>query len=430
MFVYWSRLHRKPRADLPSGDHTEAKFLTDLYPPWTAARELLLNHRDPYGSQVTREIQVAYFGRELNDTRYSDLSDAQRFSLAYRFAYPVYTVLYMAPLMSMQFHTARIVFWWFLESIALLSVYLWLRFVRVQLSWAGTVILLAIFMSSIPVMQGLRILQLGLLVATLIAATALCAAHGRLFLAGVFLALATIRPQMSFLAISWFFLWLSAAWAQRRALLWGFAATLAGLLLISEYLLPGWLLRYPAVLGLYAKYTGAASLLQLLMPSTLYWLVITAALYVVVPFCWRARRQPADSAPFALALAFMMILTVSIVPTVVASFNQVLLLPAVLLVISYWSKLQQLTRPSRIACQALGVLIFLPWLLAVCATAARFVRHDSVSKIAFAPLTASIALPFAIFGLLVILRTQFAITSAPRLLVENGTPETPRIVGQ
>ena len=33
--------------------------LSDLYPRWLGARELLLNGRDPYGPEITREIQLA-----------------------------------------------------------------------------------------------------------------------------------------------------------------------------------------------------------------------------------------------------------------------------------------------------------------------------------------------------------------------------------
>ena len=40
--------------------------LSDLYPRWLGARELLLHHRDPYSPEVTREIQIGYYGRPLD----------------------------------------------------------------------------------------------------------------------------------------------------------------------------------------------------------------------------------------------------------------------------------------------------------------------------------------------------------------------------
>ena len=422
MCFYWNRIQRASEATPPSAVHTKAKFLTDLYPPWVAACELLLNHRDPYGPDVTREIQLAYFGGELDPSHLSNLSDAQIFSLAFRFAYPLYVVFFVAPLIWVEFHTAQIIFWWFLFSVTLASVYLWLRFVGLQLRLPALLALLSFLLTSVPAMQGLRILQLGLVVAALFAAAAFSAARGHLAIAGALLALTTIRPQMCILVIAWFALWMSGAWVQRLALLWGFLATLAILLLASQFLLSGWLLRYPSVLGTYAKYTGAWSLLGMLMPSTLHMLIIVAALIVVVPFCWRARLQPANSASFAVSLAFTLTLTVSIVPTVVASFNQILLLPAILLVIRYWSELQQRTRPIRMATLTFALFGFLPWLLALVVTGFLALRHDELTKISRIPLQSSLALPFVVFGLLALMRSSAAIKSVPLTVTELAVP--------
>ena len=43
--------------------------LSDVYPRWLGARELLLHHRDPYSSDITREIQAGYYGRPLDPAR-------------------------------------------------------------------------------------------------------------------------------------------------------------------------------------------------------------------------------------------------------------------------------------------------------------------------------------------------------------------------
>ncbi len=48
-------LHERPRGNL-----------SDLYPRWLGARELLLHHRNPYGNDVAIEIQKGYYGRELD----------------------------------------------------------------------------------------------------------------------------------------------------------------------------------------------------------------------------------------------------------------------------------------------------------------------------------------------------------------------------
>jgi hypothetical protein len=39
---------------------------SDLYPRWLGAREALLHNRDPYNATVTREIQLGFYGRQID----------------------------------------------------------------------------------------------------------------------------------------------------------------------------------------------------------------------------------------------------------------------------------------------------------------------------------------------------------------------------
>src|SRR5215813_2488871 len=43
--------------------------LSDLYPRWLGARELLLHGRNPYSREITVEIQQGYYGRALDPSR-------------------------------------------------------------------------------------------------------------------------------------------------------------------------------------------------------------------------------------------------------------------------------------------------------------------------------------------------------------------------
>ena len=54
--------------------------LSDLYPRWIGARELLLHGRSPYSADVTREIQAGYYGRVLDPSRPADPKDQQAFA--------------------------------------------------------------------------------------------------------------------------------------------------------------------------------------------------------------------------------------------------------------------------------------------------------------------------------------------------------------
>jgi len=66
--------------------------LSDLYPRWLGARELLLHGRNPYSQEITLETQKGYYGRLLDASRPDDPKDQQGF------AYPVYVVFILAPL--------------------------------------------------------------------------------------------------------------------------------------------------------------------------------------------------------------------------------------------------------------------------------------------------------------------------------------------
>src|SRR5258708_12895645 len=43
--------------------------LSDLYPRWLGARELLLHKRNPYNREITHEIQTGYSARPLPPSR-------------------------------------------------------------------------------------------------------------------------------------------------------------------------------------------------------------------------------------------------------------------------------------------------------------------------------------------------------------------------
>ena len=160
--------------------------LSDLYPRWLGAGELLLHGRDPYSREVTREIQIGYYGRPLDPERPSDPKDQQGF------AYPVYVVFLLAPTISLPFPVVQAGFRWLLVALTVASVLLWLRTLLWRPSAATTAILIALTLGSFQVLQGIKLQQLSLLDGGLIAGCCLLLAGGYLALAGILLAFATI----------------------------------------------------------------------------------------------------------------------------------------------------------------------------------------------------------------------------------------------
>src|SRR5215475_7348031 len=104
--------------DIPRGN------LSDLYPRWLGSRELLLHHRNPYSSEITREIQAGYYGRILDLNRPGDPKDQQGF------AYPAYVAFLLAPTVTLPFDRVREGFTWLLAGLIVASIFMWLRTVQ------------------------------------------------------------------------------------------------------------------------------------------------------------------------------------------------------------------------------------------------------------------------------------------------------------
>jgi hypothetical protein len=407
---YWIRLPETDAARMNDASLIKARALTDLYPRWYGARESLLHHRDPYSAEVTREIQLAYDGREQ------------------RFSYPLYAILFVAPVIGLPFHSAQIVFWWLLAAVTGLSLAVWLSVIPLHLSLLARVTLFAMVFCSVPALQGLRLLQFGLLVAALLSGAVAAIVAGHLFLAGMLLALATIKPPMSLFAICWFAAWTSGDWPRRRTLLQGFAAALAVLIVASECLVPGWLFRYPGVLALYAKHADPVPLISMFLPPSLVWLVALGGLAGTALYCWRVRRQPSNSPQFILAFAFVSTLTVLIIPTALSPYNHLLLLPAVLLILHYWTELWSRGILSRVVISFLAGIALLPWLLAPVAMVALLApARPWLLNLSLVPLYVSLLLPFAILGFLFLFANAFSSASATNVVPIPTAPRTANI---
>lgn len=407
MWLYWSHVVHTPHGVTNGAGAATASPLTDLYPYWYGTRELFLRHRDPYGAEVSHELQFAYYGRLLDPSRPGEPRDQQRF------AYPLYVIFLVAPTIGTQFHSAQVLFSWVLAIVTAVSVALWLSVIPLQLSLLARVTLFAAVLSSVPLLQGVSLIQFGLLVAGLLCAAVAAVVAGHLFLAGALLALATIKPPMSLLAISWLMMWIAGDWRPRRPLLWGFAATLAVLIASSEFLVPGWLLRYPQVLIAYAQYSGTTPLIGVFLPRSLLWPVAVGGLVATASFCWSVRRQPPNSSHFILAFAFVSTLTVLIMPTALSPYNHVLLLPAVLLILHHWPELWSRGFLSRVLISLLAAVAILPWLLAPLVTVGFLMpRLSWLLNLRLAPLYVSLPLPFAVLGLLFMLTKTLPSISA------------------
>ncbi len=306
-------VHQRPRGNL-----------SDLYPRWVGARELLLHRRNPYGDDIVVEIQRGYYGRALDPARPDDPKDQQGF------AYPVYVVFLLAPLIGLPFHAVQILFHWLLLGLTAGSVWLWLRALRWRLPPLGIAICITLTLGCFPAVQGVKLQQLSLLVAAAMAGAAACVASGFLFLGGVLLALATIKPQLAWPLVAWLLGWAVSDWRARRRFVFGFGLAMALLLGGAEMVLPGWLRMFVEAIGKYHRYTQNQSVL--LVPWAISGIFVAIALLFSGFFLFRLRGERADTVNFNTATALVMALSVLVVP-MYAPYNQVILLPVILVLV-------------------------------------------------------------------------------------------------
>jgi hypothetical protein len=380
----WAAAHDVPRGNL-----------SDLYPRWLGARELLLHHRDPYSFEVTREIQMGYYGRALDPTRPYDPTDEQGF------AYPVYVVFILAPTITLPFSVVQTGFRWLLIALTVASVPLWLRAFRWRASASTVATLVVMVLGSFQAIQGFKLQQLSLLENGLIAISAVLLVEDHLAAAGVVLALATIKPQLVLLLAAWLLLWALSDWRSRKGFIWGFGGTMAALVVAGEIVLPGWIGRFRQAVIAYRQYNhGAGSSLDLLFGPA--WgkalaLIVVLGLAVI---CWRFRRVSNHEPAFGCMMALLLAATITIAPKE-APYNQVLLIPPVLLIIRHLRLLWNKGFLSRATLLVAAGLVFWPWLAALGITAASLLYPSATVQRAWAlPLYTSVAIPLAVFALM------------------------------
>lgn len=269
----------------------------DFFIPWRATQALLWDGQNPYSPEVTADIQRTLFGR----TRQPDEHQ-------FDFAYPLTLVPLLAPYTLLPYDWAQPLWQASIQALLAAGLLLWHRMWLPPTSVSsgaavGTAALLLWGLTLYPTARAFLLGQVALLVfaAIVVALWALARGHDRT--AGAALALATVKPQLSFLVVPAL---LVLAWTSgRRQVLGAFGATFIVLMALSLALMPTWPLAFFERLVEYQRYTSlgtasdSPSPLALLLrplgpvaPSVEVLLVLTL-LTVLFRGVWRQRRTPA-----------------------------------------------------------------------------------------------------------------------------------------
>lgn len=281
----------------------EATGANDFYPRWRGAQLFWQEGLDPYSDEVTAAIQTDMYGRLAKPEEDQVL-----------FVYPFYVVFVLMPLTWLPVSYSWIQAIWLTVMIGSLitAVILTLRL----LDWSLPPWLFALtLLWTILFYNSTRTIILGQFAALILlwtAAALLMIKEEQYGWAGIFLALTTIKPQMTIFILPPLMLW--ALWQKKWRLIIGFGGAMAGLFAFSFLLLPSWLFGFIEQVSAYPGYTVTPSPLWII---TQYYftflgrpveLILTILLISYMLYLWwQMIKMPAFSRQMLLVLGITMI---------------------------------------------------------------------------------------------------------------------------
>lgn len=350
-----------------------------LFPEWYGSREMLLQSRDPYSTETTKEIQAGIYGEALRAYNYARNQ--------HRFAYPVFFAFFFFPLAILPFSAAELVALAGCIAATALSVTLWRQ--RSDLRLDGLVCGVFVF-ASYPVVLGLQLRQPTLIIAALLAGVVYCVRSNRLMLAGILAALSTCKPQLAIAVLLPLSIWSIAEWRARKRFLTAAAGGLATLLLASELACSGWFTRWLWTLRAYTQYAGTRPLLADVLHGHF---VVSAGVVLVGAVVWVSYRYCDQNLLFAVCFsiaAFQLLFSFQI-------YNEVLLVPVALWLAGNGSKIQSRGQLHILCCSCTWIVLGVGWTAAIGLSVANLVAPGPGLTLWQVPLLAAWLYPLPVF---------------------------------
>ncbi len=344
----------------------------DFLARWVGAHYWLVEGVNPYDPQVDLATQRIIYGRPADRGRGEDVA---------HFVYPLPSMVFFAPFGLLPYTLARAIWMTLLEIALPLLVLIGIRLAR----WKPPSWLVALLMLfSVVWYFGFRSVVLGqfaVFEAVLLSGALLAIQRRRDVLAGVLLALAIAKPQMTFLIVPFVTIWAISA---RR---WTLLASIlvSHVVLIGAFLaaLPAWPLLWLRQVLDYPSYTETVSpvaVIASVIPRASSWItiVVTGLLVLYCLLEWGMAFGKGDRR-FQWVAQMTFVIT-NLIAFRTATTNFVILLPGLCLVFALWMwRWGKRTVPAIVTVM---VLLFAgPWLLFV-----RTVQGDLESLAMYPPL--------------------------------------------
>lgn len=304
----------------------------DLQPLWLAGHWIVERHGDPYSAEMTLLLQLESYGRPARNGEDPHV-----------FAYPLYVLLLVAPLIPFPLPWAQAVWFTMLEAGLVFGIVgsVWLAGWRLSFRRALLFVLGGFLLY--PLSWALILGQVSILIFALMVGALLFLRAGREIGAGICLALATSKPQMAFLLVPALLLW---GLGQRRyRFAFSFAATLGVLLLLPFVVQPDWLLGFVRAGAGYFEtrpFSPPVAMLAETIAAEKGWVVALAlALCLLAGLAWAWWREWGVTPLPLWAISLTLVVTTLIAPRT-SIVNQVMLLLPLFFVLADLNRKQHL----------------------------------------------------------------------------------------
>lgn len=296
----------------------------DFLARWSGAYHWIVKGVNPYSQEVSLATQEMIYGRPANIEAGEDIA---------HFVYPLPAMIFFAPFGLFPYPMARALWMTFLEIGLPLLAFLSLKIAK----WRPPKWLVGFFLIfSIVWYPGARSIivgQFAVIEAILLAGAVLAVQDKKDILGGILLGLSISKPQMSYLLVTYIFIWSLSA--KRWKLLISIIGSIFVLMAGSILLIPNWPLRWIWQVLEYPEYTthgSPISIITNILPrgGDKVALAISALFTVYLVWEWIQSFGKSEHA-FSWTAAMTLVIT-NLISFRTATTNYVVMLPALTLV--------------------------------------------------------------------------------------------------
>lgn len=300
---------------------------SDFLPRWLGTRLFLMEGQSPYSEETTLEIQRQFYGRPARSGEDQVL-----------FVYPFYSILLFSPFaLIADYNFARAVWMTVLEVSVILLVAAGLSLNRWRLSpfMLGLIMLFAALWYY--TVRALINANLALLISLVVALAFLAIRQERDGLAGLLLALTTVKPQMVILLILLVLLWSISN--QRWILFWSLLGNIALLTAVTSLLIPNWIWQNLVQIFAYPDYTlptTPGEIFAVWMPGVGLRLGYALTVIVAATLVFEWKQAWGKDFRWLLWTAGLTLAATQLIGLPTATENYMIMFPALLMVFASW----------------------------------------------------------------------------------------------